>query len=78
MYNSKTITCVIPARMSSSRFPGKPLAMIAGREMVLRVADIAKQSKYLDRIIIATEDKIIERLAKSNGYEALITGDHYT
>lgn len=78
MYNNKTITCVIPARMTSNRFPGKPLAKIAGREMVLRVADIAMQSKYLDRIIIATEDIIIERLAQINGYEAVTTGNHYT
>ena len=78
MYNNKTIDCVIPARMSSSRFPGKPLAKIKGREMVLRVADIARQSKYIDRVIIATEDLIIQRLAQINGYEGHITGEHYT
>ena len=43
-FNNKRITCVIPARMSSGRFPGKPLAKINGRELVLRVVDIAKQS----------------------------------
>ena len=47
MYNSKTIACVIPARLSSSRFPNKPLAKIAGREMVLRVADIAANPSTL-------------------------------
>ena len=78
MYNNKTIDCVIPARMSSSRFPGKPLAKIKGREMVLRVADIARESKYIDRVIIATEDILIQRLAQINGYEGHITGKHYT
>ena len=78
MYLDKSITCVIPARMSSSRFPGKPLAKIAGKEMVLRVADIARESKYIDRIIIATEDIMIQRLAEINGYEAVITNKHYT
>lgn len=78
MINGKHITCVIPARLSSSRFPGKPLAKIKGREMVLRVADIAKQSIYLDRIIIATEDEIIKRLCEINGYESQLTGEHYT
>ena len=78
MYNGKSITCVIPARLSSSRFPGKPLAKILGREMVIRVADIAKQSKYIDRIIIATEDEIIKRLCEINGYESQLTGEHYT
>ena len=78
MINGKHITCVIPARLSSSRFPGKPLAKILGREMVLRVADIAKQSIYVDRIIIATEDEIIKRLCEINGYESQLTGKHYT
>ena len=78
MINGKHITCVIPARLSSSRFPGKPLAKIKGREMVLRVADIAKQSIYIDRIIIATEDEIIKRLCEINGYESQLTKQHYT
>ena len=78
MYNNKTIDCVIPPRMSSSRFPGKPLAKIKGREMFLRVADIARQSKYVDRVIVATEDIIIQRMAEINGYEGHVTGKHYT
>jgi len=78
MYKSKTIVCVIPARLSSSRFPNKPLAKIKGREMVLRVADIASKSKYLDGIIIATEDKEIQQLANDNDYLSIVTGTHYT
>ena len=78
MYKSKTIFCVIPARLSSSRFPNKPLAKIKGREMVLRVADIASKSKYLDGIIIATEDKEIQQLANDNDYLSIVTGKHYT
>ena len=77
-FNNKRITCVIPARMSSGRFPGKPLAKINGRELVLRVADIATKSLYIDEIIIATEDEIIAKLAEDNGYTAMITGTHYT
>ena len=60
MYKGKTIACVIPARLSSSRFPNKPLAKIAGREMVLRVADIATKSRYVDCVVIATEDEEIK------------------
>ena len=78
MYKNKTIVCVIPARLGSSRFPNKPLAKINGREMVLLVADIANQSKYLDEIIIATEDKIIQDLATDNNYHSVITRSHYT
>ena len=64
--------------MSSSRFPNKPLVKILGRELVLRVADCAKKSKYFDRIIVATEDQVIKDLVESEGYESLITGKHYT
>jgi len=78
MYKGKSIACVIPARMSSSRFPGKPLAKINGRELILRVADIANESKYVDRIIVATEDSIIKETVESEGYEAMITSSHYT
>ena len=78
MYKGKTVTCVIPARLSSSRFPNKPLAKIHGRELVLRVADIAKRAKWFDRVIVATEDEEIRDLCVDNGYESWITGSHYT
>lgn len=78
MYNNKTIACVIPARMRSSRFPGKPLAKINDRELVLRVADIANSAKYFDRLIIATEDDIIKETVEKEGYEGMITSEHYT
>ena len=78
MYKGKTVTCVVPARMSSSRFPGKPLVKIHGRELVLRVADIAKESKYVDSVIVATEDQVIKDLANDNGYLSIVTSSHYT
>ncbi len=77
-FNNKRITCVIPARMSSGRFPGKPLAKINGRELVLRVVDIAKQSKFIDEVIVATEDEVIADLVEKEGHTAMITGTHYT
>ena len=77
-FNNKRITAVIPARMSSGRFPGKPLAKINGREMVLMVADIAKQSKFIDEVLIATEDEVICDLVDKEGYTGVITGKHYT
>ena len=77
-FNDKRITCVIPARMSSGRFPGKPLAKINGRELVLRVVDIAKQSKFIDEVIVATEDEVIADLVEKEGHTAMITSTHYT
>ena len=78
MYKGKRVACVIPARMSSSRFPGKPLTKIAGRELVLRVADIANESRYIDRVIVATEDQIIKETVERDHYEGWITSNHYT
>ena len=78
MYQNKIVTCIIPSRLSSSRFPNKPLAKINGREMVLRVADIAKESKHLDMVMVATPDDSIAKLVDSNGIPAYITSEHYT
>ena len=78
MYKGKSIACVIPARMSSGRFPGKALAKINGRELVLRVADIANEARYFDRVIVATEDDIIKETVEKEGYECMITSKHYT
>lgn len=54
------VTCIIPARMSSSRFPGKPLALINGDEMLKVVIHIAQASLCIDEIIVATEDEVIK------------------
>jgi len=78
MYKGKKIACVIPARMSSSRFPGKPLEKINGRELILRVGDVPRQCKYFDRIIIATQDEIIKDTVEAEGFESMMTQEHYT
>ena len=78
MYKNKSVACVIPSRMSSGRFPGKPLEKINGRELVLRVGDVPRQCKYFDRIIIATEDEVIKNRVEAEGFEAMMTGSHYT
>lgn len=68
---------VIPARYGSSRFPGKPLAKIAGKEMLLRVVEIARKgTKNTDaRIVAATEDERIKDFCDKNGIECLMTSD---
>ena len=78
MYKNKKIACVIPSRMSSSRFPNKPLAKICGRELVLRVVDAAKKCKHFDIIIVATEDQVIKDLVDKEDCISIITGKHYT
>jgi 3-deoxy-manno-octulosonate cytidylyltransferase (CMP-KDO synthetase) len=62
---------VIPARYASERFPGKPLALIAGKPMVQWVYEAAK--KALPRVIVATDDSRILKCIEGLGGEALLT-----
>lgn len=52
---------IIPARYDSARFPGKPLAMIAGKSMIQRVYEQCKKAKSLTNVIVSTDD---DRIAK--------------
>ncbi len=51
------VIAVIPARYQSQRFPGKPLAKIAGKMMINRVARAASEAVTVDRVIVATDDQ---------------------
>ena len=69
---------IIPARMASTRLPGKPLADIAGKPMVVRVAERASQSGA-SRVMIATDDGRVMDAAKQHGVNAMLTRtDHAT
>lgn len=63
---------VIPARFASTRLPGKPLADIAGKPMVVRVADQALQSGA-QRVVIATDNLDVKAAAEKHGHVALMT-----
>ena len=68
---------VIPARYESSRFPGKPLASIAGKTMLQHVWERARCARTLNRTIIATDDERILREARRFGANARMTrADH--
>ena len=54
-----SISVIIPARWASSRFPGKPLAMIAGKPMIQWVYERAKRAELVDEVIVATDDERI-------------------
>jgi len=64
---------IIPARFGSTRFPGKPLALIAGKPLVLRVIERVAKCKNIDFTAVATDDKRIFDAVKSFGYEAFMT-----
>jgi 3-deoxy-manno-octulosonate cytidylyltransferase (CMP-KDO synthetase) len=61
---------IIPARLSSTRFPRKVLADIGGLPMVVRTA---KRVEELDRVVVAAEDEEIVEVCKSHGIEAMLT-----
>lgn len=66
---------IIPARMASSRFPGKPLAKICGMPMIGHVYFRSEMSKLLDGVYIATCDKEIIEYAQSIGAKSIMTKD---
>jgi len=66
---------IIPARFASSRFPGKPLADIAGKSMIRRVYEQCLKSKSLDKVIVATDNQeILEHVTNFCG-DAVLTSD---
>jgi len=66
---------IIPARYASTRFPGKPLAIIQGKSMLERVYEQAKKTSLLSEIIVATDDERIKQHAESFGAKAIITSE---
>lgn len=66
---------IIPARMASSRFPGKPLSPILGMPMIGHVYLRSKMSKLFDEVYVATCDLEIKKYIESLGGEAVMTLD---
>lgn len=67
------IVGLIPSRYASVRFPAKPLALLAGKPMVLHVLEAARAAKSLDRVAVATDDGRIAEAVRKAGGEALMT-----
>jgi 3-deoxy-manno-octulosonate cytidylyltransferase (CMP-KDO synthetase) len=75
----RTVIGVIPARYGSTRFPGKPLALIAGKPMIRHVYERALRSNLLSQVIVATDDERIRRAVEEFGGQAMMTAaDHAT
>jgi 3-deoxy-manno-octulosonate cytidylyltransferase (CMP-KDO synthetase) len=71
------IVALIPARFGSTRFPGKPLALIAGQPLIQRVYEQARQVKELDGLYVATDDQRIRACVEGFGGQAIMTrADH--
>src|ERR1700722_7836718 len=55
---------IIPARYASTRFPGKPLALLAGKTLIQHVVEQCQKSKILSEVIVATDDTRIWEVAQ--------------
>ena len=68
----------IPARMKSSRFPGKPLALISGKPMIFHVIDRCRETKLPFPIYVCTDSTEIFDMVESYGANGFMTGEHPT
>jgi len=67
---------IIPARFASTRFPGKPLALIAGKPLIQRVVEQCQQAKTLSEVVVATDDDRIFRAASAFCRVEMTRADH--
>ena len=64
------VTCVIPARYQSTRFPGKPLVPILGQPMLIWVAKACERALGHEKVVIATDDSRIHKVANEFGFRS--------
>lgn len=68
------IVGIIPSRYGSTRFPGKPMAMIHGKTMIQRVYEQACKASLLQEVVVATDDQRIFDHVESFGGKVMLTG----
>ena len=72
-------TAIVPARYASTRFPGKPLALINGLPMIQHVYERVAKAQAVERVIVATDDQRIAEVVAGFGGEVMLTrADHPT
>lgn len=69
MFNNKKILAVVPARGGSKGVPRKNIKLLAGKPLIEWTFNAAKQSKYIDRIVLSSEDDEIIEIAKKIGFD---------
>ncbi len=72
----RNIIGIIPARFASTRFPGKPLHLIAGRPLIQHVVEQCRKAKALREVIVATDDERIAEVARKFCRVEMTRGDH--
>ncbi len=71
------VSVIIPARFASSRFPGKPLHVLAGKPMLQHVWERCRGCRNVERVVIATDDERIAALGRRIGAEVVMTGGQH-
>ncbi|MBF0273696.1 MAG: 3-deoxy-manno-octulosonate cytidylyltransferase [Nitrospinae bacterium] len=72
------VAAIIPARYQSTRFEGKPLALIKGKPMIQRVYEQVKKCTLLDSVIIATDDERIQDVCNSFNAQVVMTSSEHS
>ncbi len=71
------IAAIIPARYASTRFPGKPLALIHGKTMIRRVYEQVSKAKMIAQVVVATDDqRIVDEVESFGGNVVMTAADH--
>lgn len=70
---TKRAIAIIPARMASTRFPGKPLASDTGTPMIVHVCHQAAKAAAVETVVVATDSHDIAKAVKDQGYHAVLT-----
>jgi len=70
------IVGIVPARYASTRFPGKPLALIAGKPLIQHVVEQCQKAKSLSEVIVATDDTRIWEVAQNFCRAEMTRPDH--
>ncbi len=71
----RRVAVIIPARYGAQRFPGKPLADLAGKPLISHVGERARRAGGVDVVAVATDDGRIARAAEKAGAGAIVTGE---
>lgn len=69
MYKGKAVLCIIPARKGSKGLPGKNIKKLSGKPLIAYSIEQARDSKYIDRVIVSTDSREIADISKKYGAE---------
>ena len=72
----RRVVGLVPARFASSRFPGKPLHLIAGKPLIQRVVERCRLSRSLAEVVVATDDERIAAVARDFARVEMTREDH--